>query len=455
VRLRLVLLVLLVAAVTAAPAGAGVFVVKGRGWGHGIGMSQYGAQGLALQGWSYRRILAHYYRGTTLARVPDRIVRVLVASGRSRVAVASRRPFRLRDAGGRSWTLRPRRFVVTPGPRIRIRGRRIALRLPLVVEPGASPLTLDGAAYRGALTIARDGSGLSVVNRVRLDFYVRGVVAWEMPESWQPHALAAQAVAARSYALSLLGAREAFDVYADTRDQMYGGIRAERTAANRAVTRTSREVLLWRGSVARAYYSSTSGGRTQAVSGVPYLVSVPDPYDSISPRHTWGPYRYSSRRLGARLGVPPPQSVRVVPNSSGRAETVHVRWPGGGTSLSGDEFQRRLRLLSRWFSVRPASAPRAVGRKEKPKPQIRRERRPPRLRGWIVVLDTAPVSAGPAGVRATARRAGARVLRSSDYPGLRPGFYVAAAGPYRSAAAAQGASRRFARRFPGAYPRRL
>ncbi|MDQ3875128.1 MAG: SpoIID/LytB domain-containing protein, partial [Actinomycetota bacterium] len=353
-RLRLVLLGLLVAAVMAGPSDARVFVVEGRGWGHGIGMSQYGAQGFALHGWSYRRILAHYYRGTTLARVPDRIVRVLVASGRNRVAVASRRPFRLRDAAGRSWTLRPRRFVLTPGPRIRIRGRRLALRLPLVVEPGASPLTLDGAAYRGTLTIARDGSALSVVNHVRLEFYVRGVVAWEMPESWHSHALAAQAVAARSYALSLLGAREAFDVYADTRDQMYGGIRAERKATNRAVARTAREVLLWRGSVARAYYSSTSGGRTQGVSGVPYLVSVPDPYDSISPRHTWGPYRYSSRRLGERLGVPPPRAVHVVRNSSGRAETVYVRWPGGGTSLSGDEFQSRLRLLSRWFSVRPA-----------------------------------------------------------------------------------------------------
>ena len=461
-------------------------MIKGRGWGHGIGMSQYGAQGFALHGWSYQRILAHYYRGTRLARISDRVVRVLIADGRSRIAVGSRHPFRLRDAAGRAWTLHRRRIVLRPVPRLRLRGRRLAPPLPLTVEPGASPLTLDGNGYRGSLTIRRDGSSLSVVNSVRLDFYVRGVVAWEMPESWEPEALAAQAVAARSYAVSLIGARETFDVHPDTRDQMYGGIRAERPSTNRAVGRTARQVLLWGDHVARTYYSSTSGGRTQAVSGVPYLVSVPDPYDSISPRHTWGPYRYSDRRLGRRLGVPPPRAVRVVPNSSGRAETVYVRWRGGGTALSGDEFQRKLDLLSRWFSVRPERVTRAArhkeraarhkeraarhedraaghkrragGRKEKPekrKARAQQRPRPPRLRGWIVVLDSAPVSAGPASVRPTARRAGGRVLRSSDYPHLRPGYYVAAVGPYRSAAAATAASRRFARRFPGAYPRRL
>ena len=56
------------ALVLAAPAGAGtLFVIDGRGWGHGVGMSQYGAQGYALDGWRYPRILAHYYRGTELA----------------------------------------------------------------------------------------------------------------------------------------------------------------------------------------------------------------------------------------------------------------------------------------------------------------------------------------------------------------------------------------------------
>ena len=90
------------ALVLAAPAGAGtLFVIDGRGWGHGVGMSQYGAQGYALDGWRYPRILAHYYRGTELAILPGREVRVLLMEGRASVRVGSAKPFRVVDARGK------------------------------------------------------------------------------------------------------------------------------------------------------------------------------------------------------------------------------------------------------------------------------------------------------------------------------------------------------------------
>src|SRR5919206_4139359 len=73
----------------ASAAAAPVFVLTGNGYGHGVGMSQYGAQGYALHGWSYRAILAHFYPGTALDPGHDRRVRVLLASGRSAVTVAS------------------------------------------------------------------------------------------------------------------------------------------------------------------------------------------------------------------------------------------------------------------------------------------------------------------------------------------------------------------------------
>ncbi len=50
--------------------GEPVFVISGRGWGHGVGLSQWGAYGFASRGWTYDRILAHYYRGTTLGPAP-------------------------------------------------------------------------------------------------------------------------------------------------------------------------------------------------------------------------------------------------------------------------------------------------------------------------------------------------------------------------------------------------
>jgi len=187
----------------AAPAlGVRGFVITGRGWGHGIGMSQYGAEGFALHGWSYRRILEHYYRGTRLERTENRVVRVLVAAGRRQVTIRSRRPYRLKDASGRAWTLHPRETRLGTSGRVRVRGKRRALRFPVAFAPGASVLSVDGNAYRGRLRVIRDGRRLDVVNDVRLEFYVRGVVPWEMPYRWDLDALAAQAVAARSFALS-------------------------------------------------------------------------------------------------------------------------------------------------------------------------------------------------------------------------------------------------------------
>src|SRR5258705_7021797 len=95
---RALLLILFFALAPAA--NARTFVVTGHGWGHGVGMSQWGAEGLAQHGWDYRRILSHYYAGTSLRRVQPSDVRVLIAEGRARVAISSRQPFRVVDARG-------------------------------------------------------------------------------------------------------------------------------------------------------------------------------------------------------------------------------------------------------------------------------------------------------------------------------------------------------------------
>ncbi|MDQ4030352.1 MAG: hypothetical protein M3168_04865, partial [Actinomycetota bacterium] len=82
------------------PKPAATFVINGRGWGHGVGMSQYGALGLAREGWTYAQILAHYYPGTQLAEAEVRQVRVLLADGRKTLKVSSDGDFGVRDSAG-------------------------------------------------------------------------------------------------------------------------------------------------------------------------------------------------------------------------------------------------------------------------------------------------------------------------------------------------------------------
>ena len=187
-----------------------------------------------------------------------------------------------------------------------------------VLDCARAPLTFDGREYHGTLVLRSQGGGVSVVNGLSLDTYLRGVVPSESPSHWPLAALEAQAVAARSYAIAELQPSAWYDLVPTTADQVYGGVWAETPRSDDAVYKTLGQVLTWNGQIARTYYSSSSGGRTEAVQDawpgaapIPYLRSVPDPYDSYSPHHNWGPYTFTSSRLAASLGLGSPvESVR-------------------------------------------------------------------------------------------------------------------------------------------------
>lgn len=355
-----------VVAVAAAGGGAAragtVLLVSGHGWGHGVGMSQWGAYGYALHGWSYRRILAHYYPDTRLTRIGEPRVRVLLVQGARAATVGCEARMKVGDGKGRWWTLRAGTYGIGPKLVLPLRrdGRGLAVGGVAEFQCGRAPLELDGRPYHGDLVLRGSGDTLAAIDNLPLDSYVRGVVPSEMPSHWGVAALEAQAVAARSYAVSELKPDAHYDLLPDTRDQMYGGVAAERPRSDRAVYDTSGEVLTWDGQVARTYYSASSGGRTEAVqdawSGtapVPYLVSVPDPYDSYSPHHDWGPFAVSPAILSARLGsASPVSSVRVVRDGSYRVSQVLATLASGAVvRWSGEEVAQALRLRSTWFSI--------------------------------------------------------------------------------------------------------
>ena len=312
-------------------------------------MAQYGALGYAKHGWTYDRILAHYYPGTQLAPAPVAKVRVLIGEGKARVSVTSAAPFRARDAAG---TLKP----FNTGPvAVAVTGKHLAL--PVTFLPGSAPLELDGKPYRGSFEIAVAGKKLQVVDVVSLDRYLYGVVTSEMDSDWPAEALKAQAVAARSYALANTRTG-AFDLYSDTRSQAYGGMDAETPAARAAVDATARQVLLYNGKVADTFFSASSGGRTADATDVwankpiPYLVSVPDPYDTLSPYHDWGPMRFTPAALGKRLGARGRLiDVKSDTAASGRVRTLTVIGTKGDRTITGAAARAALGMRSTWFTI--------------------------------------------------------------------------------------------------------
>jgi stage II sporulation protein D len=341
----------------AAPAS---FLVSGRGWGHGVGLSQWGAYGFARQGATYAQILSHYYQGTTLGPAPVSRVRVLLVPGRNLVTISSQAPFRVRDASGQAYELAAGPHQFGPGFRLRVNGQQRQRKLtgPLTFLPGSSPLRLD-RAYRGNLVVSASGGSVRVVNHVGLEAYLFGVVPGEMPFYWVPEALKAQAVAARTYALAGRKSGGDFDLYPDVRSQVYGGVSSERATTTAAVQATAGEVVLYRGRIVTTYFFSTSGGKTANVNDVwpgsgrvPYLVSVPDPYDAASPHHSWGPFAVQSGRLARALRVRGRLlDVRLAVTPSARVRTVTAVGTRGQSTLSGSDVRQALGLRSTWFQI--------------------------------------------------------------------------------------------------------
>ncbi len=323
-------------------------------------MAQWGAYGFAQQGATYEEILAHYYTGTTLGPAPVARVRVQMAAARSRLTVGSTAPFTVRDGIGQLWHLPAGEQTFGSGLLLRTTDvpQPQQLPAPLLFLPGASPLRFAGRPYRGQLLVSVAGGSLRAVNSVGLESYLFGVVPSEMPRAWLPEALKAQAVAARSYALAKRKSGSWFDLYPDTRSQVYLGIAGEAASTTAAVQETAGQVVLYGGHVATTYFFSSSGGRTSAADEVwngppvPYLVSVDDPYDTISPHHRWGPFVISPGRLGRVLG-PPGQlmDVRTTKGPSGRVKTVTAVGSRGESTMTGSDVRRALGLRSTWFRI--------------------------------------------------------------------------------------------------------
>jgi stage II sporulation protein D len=221
-----------------------------------------------------------------------------------------------------------------------------------------TPLRYGGKEYRGQLQVNVGRNRLQLVNHLGLEPYLYGVVPREVPSTWPVEALKAQAVVARSYALAVRKTG-AYDVYADTRSQVYGGIAAEKPTTNAAVDATATQVLLYEGKVATTFFFSTSGGRTASIEDVwangsptPYLVSVPDPYETASPHHAWGPYPFTNAKLRAAFKVPGQLlDVRVALNPSKRVQTMTLVGTKGEVVVSGADVRTRLGLRSTWFRV--------------------------------------------------------------------------------------------------------
>ena len=148
----------------------------------------------------------------------------------------------------------------------------------------ADTFKLNSMPYRGMLTFSVNSSSMTGVNIIGLEEYLYGVVPSEMPKSYDAEALKAQAVAARTYAMTKLGAHagSGYQLCDTTACQVYKGYSNEADATTAAVDATAGEVACYNGSPIEAVFSASTGGYTESSenvwnTAVPYLRAVPEP----------------------------------------------------------------------------------------------------------------------------------------------------------------------------------
>jgi SpoIID/LytB domain protein len=397
----LVVLASSLAAAATSPASAAPadFVFSGGGFGHGVGMSQFGAQGHALAGETAGQITGFYYEGTTLAPVTS-------APTTLRILLGDAPRITLTPGAATSWQLdsgTPTAMAASIPLTVTAQGAGLTVNGVAMGSPTATitipitqnaPMLVDvsGVRYRWGssvtLRIPTPGTIRAVLNDVPVQQYLYGIA--EVPTSWQPEALKAQALAARTYAVNATIRRRAsdptrtWDLYATTQDQYYRGYDFESTSGwsrwQAAVDATNGQFITSGGAPIEAYYSSSNGGYTENseyafASALSYLRAKVDPFDGAPGNSNFRWSRsFSAADLQARVlaatttDVGPVTSIsyRGPFGISGRIDrgTMVFTGPRGSATMSGTAVRNALNLPSTLlfqYSNSPAGAIDTIG----------------------------------------------------------------------------------------------
>lgn len=394
------ILVVVSSSVGATPAGAEAsFTFNGGGWGHGVGLSQYGACGMASEGRNYVQILTHYYTGTQVSGATE--------PAGLRVLLAESNTFTLEVPSGSTisdvGTVDSSRTITVDrsGNSARLTGGvNATVGLPLTVtQNGAMRISPPGQRFdRGHLVIRpsqEDPTKLrAIIEGLSTRDYLLGL--GEMPASWPAEALKTQATAARTVAVvkaaSGVGSDHDLKGYLDG---AYTGYEVQQKAGSHwsswvaAVDATAGEAVTYGGKpISSAVYSSSSGGRTENsenvwVATVPYLRGVDDPADSgcNNPRNLWT-MNFTESQLGTKLGTPAVTSVSVSGplGASGRTDKATITFTdvnGSRYAFTGAQLRSKLGLYSTKFTITGATQP------EPPVPGLGSNRPPSGILGLI------------------------------------------------------------------------
>ncbi len=350
------------------------FSMKER-FGHGVGMTQWGAYGMALNGHKYSEILNYYYTNVSVGvdqQYLNQLIRVALGIQINLANISSSTRYSIVDTNGQMIAANLTgtssvqygsrgngTFVITNGNQTFETRNEFSVR-----TDGVGTIQYNGNHYLGEMRLMKSyvmsGNSsvksnyvMDVVNVVGMDDYLNGVVPYEMIPSWnQIEAFKAQAIASRTYALYRLRQTGNFDVYDDTRSQVYHGVpQGDRNSVlmQRAISETSGVVIKYNNRLIDAIYSASASGHTVDASymwgnNVAYLKGVPDPYDVSRFNNVSSTYEISLIELSELGGFSSMNLGKVVDleftTQFERLINVNVTFERGSSRYTADQFRQ-------------------------------------------------------------------------------------------------------------------
>ena len=373
------LLVLLIPTTALADVTPARFIITGSGFGHGVGLSQIGAEGMALEGKSATDILSYYFPGTQVATSPlTQSIRVNIAHQTTYQAITGNNlqlfkgdlttmPIPVPQGA----TLKFSMVGKVISPTITLKGS------PTVILPSGPLFSVkwDGilkvariSLKYGSVALRAVASKIEVTTTLALDTeYIDGIS--EMSSAWPTAAIQSQAIASRTYGLARVATiRKDCDcnVYSTIYDQNFVGYSKESEPVigalwKAAVDATAGMSITYNNAPINVYFFSSSGGMTQRSEDVwgtayPYLTNVADPYSLdlvLNPTYSHWQRVINQKDMSAAFGLPDVASIAIdarTPSNSVISLTATSSTGTKATLLVG-VFKTKLKIPASWFQI--------------------------------------------------------------------------------------------------------
>ncbi len=215
-------------------------------------------------------------------------------------------------------------------------------------------LLVNNKIYRGNIIISASSKGNNIINKLKLEDYLKGVLPKEVNSSWNQETLKAQAVISRTYVLKNIGkhSKENFDVCSGVHCQVYGGASCEAQSCNKAIHDTYGQVLFYKGDLAQTLFHASCGGHTENPKYVwqwktdtpPYLKGRKDSYCKNSPHHNWTTTLEESyirnKLIDAGYKIGKIKKISTSGKTSGKAaEKIKIKHSKGKLKLNAYTFR--------------------------------------------------------------------------------------------------------------------